>query len=845
MLFRTLALLLLLAVSAFSSALDSRLTGEEREWLRKHPVIRVAPDPDFAPIEWIDEQGDIRGIAADYIDIMTELLGIRFEVVACENWDEVLRKARSREVDMLSAAARSPRRSEFLRFSRPHIELPGVIITRTDVTEALDMEKLKNLRVSIVSGYVWQEFFEAEHPEIMLDLVPDVATGMKKVSFGLSDVMVENLATATQYLRSEGITNLRVAGETGYFSRLSFAVRDDWAVFHGILNKALETVPQSRREAIRDRWISIQQPSLLYDRSLWLALAVTTVITLGLVVGIIAWNRALKAQVDQRTAELKTELIQRKKAEDALQESQRKYKELVESANSIILKVDVEGTVLFFNEFAQRFFGYSAEEIIGRNVLGTIVPETETSGRDLRDLLDDVFANPQDYLYNENENMTRSGERKWIAWANRPIYDAHNALRQILCVGTDVTERRRARQALEESEQRYRFLFDEGPACNVVIGADGSTRDVNQAFLRELGYVREEIVGRDALEFIVPEARERMKGMLQKRFAGERVSEELDTPLLGKNGEVHYVNFAGSQTRMFEDGELSAILISGIDVTRKRKAEELARLQQEKLIQADKMATLGVLVSGVAHEINNPNNYIRLNSENLSDVWDELRPVLDEHAAGQEGFSIRGIPYDELCHQVNRLISGIGEGAERIAAIVKSLKDFARQEPGDMDGAVDCNKAVASSLVILSNMIRKATDRFQVNYGDGVPLARGNHQRIEQVIVNLVSNACQALTGREQSVEVTTLYDTDAGTIRVRVRDEGRGVSEEHANRIFDPFFTTKRDSGGTGLGLSIAYRIVKEHGGDLTFESRKNDGSLVEMVLPAEKTSRQGEIIT
>jgi polar amino acid transport system substrate-binding protein len=130
--------------------------------------------------------------------------------------------------------------------------------------------------------------------------------------------------------------------------------------------------------------------------------------------------------------------------------------------------------------------------------------------------------------------------------------------------------------------------------------------------------------------------------------------------------------------------------------------------------------------------------------------------------------------------------------------------------------------------------IRTATTRFSASYGEHLPPFRGNTQRIEQVLVNLILNACQALPDRERAVELTTWSDPERATVVFRLRDEGCGIAPEHLARLTDPFFTTKRDSGGTGLGLSVSAGIAKEHGGTLTFDSTPGSGTIVTLMLPA-----------
>jgi len=272
--------------------------------------------------------------------------------------------------------------------------------------------------------------------------------------------------------------------------------------------------------------------------------------------------------------------------------------------------------------------------------------------------------------------------------------------------------------------------------------------------------------------------------------------------------------------------------LRAVIIERKRQEEE-ARKHQERLFHAAKMVSLGTLVSGVAHEINNPCTFIMSNAPILEKVWKSIVPILDEYCSKQGDFPIGNLSYKEMRDTIPALFLGILEGAQRIKRIVLELTDFARQKPPELTEWVDINVVVGSALTLLANLIKNKTDRFSVDYGKDIPPFRGSSQRIEQVVINLVVNACQSLRGAKESIAVSTSYDRAAGLILLEVRDEGIGICEEDLPHICDPFFTTKRDLNGTGLGLSISSRIIDDHGGTITFHSSRGKGATVIVTLP------------
>lgn len=270
-----------------------------------------------------------------------------------------------------------------------------------------------------------------------------------------------------------------------------------------------------------------------------------------------------------------------------------------------------------------------------------------------------------------------------------------------------------------------------------------------------------------------------------------------------------------------------------LEVTERKHALDELKLHQDKLIQADKMASLGILVAGVAHEINNPNGLILLNMPILKEVYRDAEEVLEERYQQQGDFTLGGLPYSRMRDEVPHLLEEMQDGANRIKRIVEELKDFARHDTSAATDIVDVNAVAQAAVRLVDSSIRSSTMRFRAQYAPNLPNILGNAQRIEQVIVNLILNACQALPDMERGIFLTTSYDQAEGTVVLTLVDEGGGIAPEHIPRLTDPFFTTRRENGGTGLGLSVSATIVKEHNGTLTFESAPGSGTTATLTLP------------
>ncbi|CAL1240889.1 DAHL domain-containing protein [Candidatus Methylocalor cossyra] len=263
-------------------------------------------------------------------------------------------------------------------------------------------------------------------------------------------------------------------------------------------------------------------------------------------------------------------------------------------------------------------------------------------------------------------------------------------------------------------------------------------------------------------------------------------------------------------------------------------AGELRR-KEVQLIQANKMTSLGILVSGIAHEINNPNQVIAMDSSTIAGAWHDARELLDERWREEGEFYLGGLPYTEMRETLPQLIQEIHDSARRIERIIGDLKDFAR--PGRSSSAqtaVQLNQVVQQALRLLAHLIHKRTDQLRVELSEGLPPLHGDAQQVEQIVINLVINALEALPHRHCAVAVTTFYDAARRSAVLEVQDQGVGIRPEHLPRLGEPFFTTKQTSGGSGLGLAITSSLVRLHQGRLAFTSEPGRGTRARVEFPS-----------
>ncbi|MCP4348461.1 MAG: PAS domain S-box protein [Desulfobacterales bacterium] len=396
---------------------------------------------------------------------------------------------------------------------------------------------------------------------------------------------------------------------------------------------------------------------------------------------------------------------------------------------------------------------------------------------------------------------------------------------------------RKREKALRESEELYRSLVETSPDSIILFDLDGNIVMANNqaAVLHGYNSIDEMLLEKKrASDLYNDNGYDSIKKILK---TSTKINFENNA--IQKGGTVVPTEISASLLTD-ADGKPKAFIKISRDISERKLAEEQAKLHQEQLLRADKMVALGTLVSGVAHEINNPNNFIMLNTPMLEKIWKEVMPVLDAHFKKVGRFNIIGFSYPELRDKFIKTCSNILEGSWRIKRIVDDFTKFSQNNVYKIPEQVNVNSAVLSSIALVDNQIKKSTDRFSVTLDEKLPVIIGNLQHLEQVVINLVQNACQAIPSKDRGLFITTFHNRSELCVVVEVKDEGIGINADILKRIFDPFFTTKREMGGTGLGLSVSSRIVKDMDGKLEFSSTPDQGTTARVILPVGRNSRR-----
>lgn len=522
-------------------------------------------------------------------------------------------------------------------------------------------------------------------------------------------------------------------------------------------------------------------------------------------------------ELEQRVAE-RTEELRR---------VSRYVRGLIEASLDPLVTISTDGRITDLNRAMELATGRSRSDLAGSDFSAYFTEPYQAQEGYERVLTEGQVTNYPLTIRHE------SGSTMDVLFNATTYKNDEGEVQGVFAAARDVTERLRIEQALRNSErllaEAQRIAHLGGWDWNIL----ADTLRWSDEMFRLFGFEPQAFPVNYArfLECVHPDDRDRVMKSVKDALDESHPYDVLYRIVLP--GASERMIHAQAEVMFNEAGIPVRMLGTALDITEQVRAEEEARLRQQQLVQADKMVSLGFLVSGVAHEINNPNHSIMTNVAALAGVWESTQPILEGFYKDFGDFVLGGYDYSESRGKIPEMFANTLASSKRIELIVTELRDFARYSPREKMAAVDPNAVLKSAIILVANLIQKSTDRLYVTYGDPVPPVLGNFQRIEQVLINLLQNACRALPSRDRAIYLTTSHTPGSKMIIIEVRDEGVGIPEEDMTHLGDPFFTTRRAMGGTGLGLWVSFNIIHEHGGTLTFHSREGEGTRAVLALP------------
>ncbi|MFV0438017.1 MAG: ATP-binding protein [Desulfopila sp.] len=527
----------------------------------------------------------------------------------------------------------------------------------------------------------------------------------------------------------------------------------------------------------------------------------------------------------------------RKLTEKKLRLAESKYRSIFENAVMGIYQTSIDGRFRTVNPSLATMLGFQhPEELI--EAVRNIAEETYLHRKDRAKLLQEIFEH-EEVLGFETQFMKKDRSSIWVSISSRIIRGERREDDLIEGFCLDITEKKRTEETLKRERDVLARVMETSPAGITLMSSDGTITFANQKAIELL-----------RLDYSEHQACYLFGSSLEiTDFTGKTlgVAEQPAAQVLRSGKAVYGVQnvlYATGVPPVFlsinmapvvdATGHIVELVSIFEDITDQIEAEKEELLQKENLIMADRLISMGILASGVAHEINNPNTFIMMNGQFLADAWKQIRPILDDYAARHHDFHIGNLPYTMLRDKLPTSCTRVIEGSRRIKRIVEELRSFSRKEPLVEKIPVDLNQVIRSAEILLASMIKKSTSHFRLQLSDDLPHIRGNPQRLEQVIINILQNSCQALRSTTEAISITTRFDEQSSAVVVVCTDQGSGIEEKILKHVCDPFFSTKRDRGGTGLGLAISSTIVQEHHGSLDIRSRADQGTTITLKFPA-----------
>lgn len=470
-----------------------------------------------------------------------------------------------------------------------------------------------------------------------------------------------------------------------------------------------------------------------------------------------------------------------------VQQARDRWQQTFDSITELVTVHDAQGRITAANQAALQFAGVSEHEAVGRSLCELLGPECHKQEEMLTNCV--RTGEPP-----ETDTHRVRGHVHEVQVT--PLRDDRKTIAGCVRVAHDVTSRWRAEERLAQSERRYRELAES--ANDVIYTHDlaGNLLYINPAGVRMLGYSQEELSHLSFWDIVAPESMARVRTYVANLLAGKPQDEQTELRMLCDDGRVVVVQLRANVLK--REGQNEAVHGIARDVT----AEKQLTTQ---LIQADRLASVGTLIAGVAHELNNPLTAIGGYAEMLASR-----------------------PHDE---SDTIAIATIAEQAGRCRDVARNLLNFARQTE-DRVTDLDLNALISGVCDLRAYDLRAARIDVRASYDAELPRVVGQYGQLQQVIYNLVDNACYAMQGVGGALEVATWCDGES--VYVRVADTGPGIPEQIVRRVFEPFVTSKPRGEGTGLGLSICRRILEDHGGQIEAHNRPGGGAAFVASLPA-----------
>ncbi|MCW8931502.1 MAG: transporter substrate-binding domain-containing protein [Gammaproteobacteria bacterium] len=769
-----------------------KLSKEEKQWIKEHPVVRVAPDPDYAPFQYFDINGQSQGLANDYLSLVSNKLGIHFEMVETDSWNASLEHVKQRNADMVLVAAKTAEREKFMSFTSAYVEFPDVIITRKNSPRVTSIVELEGKTLATIDGFAINDYVKKYYPNIKLSFKPDVVSVLESVSMGENDAAVINVATASNAIEQENITNLRIDGDTGFTYQLSFASRNDWPILNSLLEKALNSISVEERKKMLRKWISI------------------------------AYN-----------------LSENKGGSVSLTSKEKNW---LKNHPIITLAPDSQwAPVEFFND-AGKYSGMSADyvallekklgikfhvlrldswdEILKKSIDNEvdIITAAKTPNREKKLLFTDTYLTlPSVIIVNNKEQ--RQLTMKDLKGKTVAVVAGY-AIQEYM-------EREFPDIKLEEvASAKEGLQYVSYGSAYAFIGGIATTSNIiekevllNLRVAGEAGYSWK-------LSFATHKSSPILNQILSKGLAAISKKERQD--IFSKWILVNKESWKPSKELIITLLIIVVILfIISIMVWNRMLIRRVAirTIELNKTLQVSE--ELREKADNAQHEAENAN---RAKSEFLASMSHEIRTPMNA-IIGMTSL----IANTELTDKQKDYVNLVKNAGDNLLTIINDILDLSKIESGNLileTVPYDLQDVIKNVHKMMSVKTHEKGLKLTYLIEKNVPiLLSGDSTRLRQVLINLIGNGIKFTSSGGIILHVKKDPDYENNSMLCfSVADTGIGISKDKAEIIFDSFSqadsSTTRKYGGTGLGLAISKKLVNKLGGKIWVEPNPGGGS-------------------